>query len=120
MDCSINELAIVPTTNVVSICENRPSFYLTTAIRNLLDCSNDQSIPINHLSTKIDEDSDDIEKENHSTEVGKIDYLTNITFAFNTAFVVNTLVYKFISPILAFNISRCIFKKMTVEKRFDH
>jgi hypothetical protein len=78
MDCSINESAIVPTINTISICENQPSFYLKTPIRNLLDCSNDQSIPIpipiNNLPTKIDEQSEDpdnTEKENNSTEVRK-------------------------------------------------
>jgi len=65
MDCSINESAIVPTINAMSIYGNQPTFYLTTPIRNLLDCSNDQSIPI----TKINEDSDDTEKENNSTEL---------------------------------------------------
>ncbi len=60
MDCSTNEFAIVP----VSICENPSSFYLTTPIRNLLDCSNDQLIPIN-------EHSDNRDKENNSTEVRK-------------------------------------------------
>jgi len=77
MDCSINESAIVPTINALSVCENQPSFYLRTPIRNLFDCSNDQSIPINNFSTKIDEyqqlkNSDNREKENNSTEVRKI------------------------------------------------
>lgn len=66
MDCSINESAIVPTVNAVSICENKPSFYLTTPMRNLLDCSNDQLLPAKIEQSK---DSDETEKENNSTEV---------------------------------------------------
>lgn len=73
MDCSINQSAIVPTVNVVSICENSSSFYLKTPIRNLLDYSNDQLIPKNHLliKTESSKDSNQVEKENNSIEVKK-------------------------------------------------
>ncbi len=55
MDCSINESAIVPTTSTRSIVDNSSPVPIR---RNLLDCSNDQLIPI--------------ENSDHSTEVRKI------------------------------------------------
>jgi hypothetical protein len=61
MDCSINESAIVPTTSTRS----QPIFSSTVPIRNLLDCSNDQLIPI---------ENQPVEYSDHSTEVrNKID-----------------------------------------------
>ncbi len=56
MDCSINESAIVPTTNT------RSALLSTIPIRNLLDCSNDQSIPI---------ENQPVEYSDHSIEVRK-------------------------------------------------
>lgn len=58
MDCSINESAIVPTTNTVSTSENQSSFYVSTPVRHLVDRSNDQSIPTNNSITSTKHEND--------------------------------------------------------------
>jgi len=56
MDNNMNDDHLLPsndssTARMISVCEIRPSFYLTTPIRRLFDPSNDQSTPNDTISS---------------------------------------------------------------------
>jgi hypothetical protein len=56
MDNNMNDDHLLPsndssTGRMISVCEIRPSFYLTTPIRRLFDPSNDQSTPNDTISS---------------------------------------------------------------------